>query len=438
VTCTRLLSLSLLIAAPGHASGAAPRCSRAYFPSRRAPDLVWFLGRALPDTLYAGPGPVRTSGEGPGHAGPFGTGAFRGQLVSVERLDPQAERQLGSALRAAGNRVVLVAWDYDAACRRMARVARADWIRPGTGGLYEGVLRPREFWAGDLPTLDVFTPELVPYPSGPGLAIRRFRDSTIQSASAEQMFEYLSAMPSGLRLNDIDGWDAWLQRWARDHAELAGLSPIREVVGLSHGEALRRAASYHRIRSPIAGTWRLVMTIPPGDSVVFFARTAETPISAAYDSLRSFQLGEDAVRRPPFSYDLYARFAAERASLDSAHAMDDAGTAEGYFELATAPLFESRDSTVWRGGLPVHAIPRQLFKSQGAAGLRLEGMDSLWLKDRFSRREGARFQARFVLTRDGRMRGEDRLVLNGVPLFTIRAERIEARRYPGEMVPRGP
>ena len=391
--------------------------------------MVWFLGSALPDTIYAGPGTVQIKGAGSGHAGPAGAGAYRGQLAAVERLEPQAAERLGEALRAAGNRVALVAWDYDAACALLPRVARADWVRPGTRGLYEGVLRPREYWAAGIPTLDVFAPEFVPYPWVGGIGARPGRDSSSRWATAEQLFEYLSALPAS-----FDGpgeyserSSRWMQQWAKEHPALAALEPIAGTIALSRGTDLRERASFHRIKSEIAGTWRLELTLAGGDTLVFFARTSETPISAAYDSVEVFRLPDDAPTRSPISYNLYSRFTREAASLDSLHGMDDPGTREGYFELVIEPLLRSVDSTVWRGSLPVHQIARLLFTPP---------VSPLWMQDRFSKRDGARFQGRFILTRDGRLRGEERLLRDGVPLLTIRAERMDEVRFPGERPPR--
>lgn len=470
-TALRVRALVVVVnclgAAPNSPSGAAAaRCSLRYSVVPRYAGQVWFLGSALADTVYAGPGTVAITGEGPGHAGPGGPGAFRGQLVQVERLEPRAPKEFAQAVRASGGQVVLVAWDYDAACQRLPRMARADWIRAGTRGLYQGTLRTRQEWAGRLPTLDVFAPEFVPYPSPPGLH-RQPNDATRPWASAEELFDFVAAVPTarpGASERGIEELNDWLRRWAREHPRLALLQPIAEEIGMIRGIWLKQRASYHRLKSPIAGTWRFEVTMATGDTLRFFARTTETPISAAYDSVGAFGLPDDSDMRPPVSYDLYTKFSIDAAALDSVHAIDDPGTTEGYFELVTEPLIHSRDSTVWRGGLPVHSIARRLFASlpQGVfmeylqaqrrgdstalAGLRVRGLsvlwhqlfvaDSFWMTDRFSKRDGARFQGRFVLTRDGRLRGEDQLLTDSRPLLTIRAERIDGKYYRGEMVPR--
>lgn len=457
----RMRGVLLLLAWSGHlhaAPGHAARCRlmQRYLP--RSSDNVWFLGSALPDTVFAGPGRIQSTGAGPGHAGPGGAGAFRGQLVRVTRLDPAFEQQLGPALRSSGGRMVLVGWDYDAACQRLPRVARADWMQAGRSGLFHGALRPRESWAGELPTLDVFAPEFVPYPEAPGLSDGLRRDGR-PMASPEQLFEYVTAVPAGVWSAELD---SRLQRWAKEHPQLAGLSPISEEIELMHSIELHRLASFHVIKSPIAGTWRIEVALAR-DTLRFFARTTETPLSAAYDSVKVFEFPDDAATRPPISYDLYSRFTRDAGMLDSLFAPGDSGAVEGYFELVNRPLFQSGDSTVWRGSLPAPHIARDLFaaipsglfmqylSAQRARDssifgtLRARGVsplwhelylaDSVWMADRFSKRDGARYQGRFVLSRDGQLRGEEKLLIGGALFLTVRAERISDQRYRGERLP---
>ena len=440
------------------------RCSLIYTLIPRSESTVWFLGNALPDTMDAGPGATVVVGQGPGHSSRGETGAFRGQLVQVERLEPRAAKVLDRALQESSGRMVLVPWDYDASCATLPYSARADWNPPGTPGLYHGVLRPKQFWAGKLPTLDVFTPEAVPYPFRRGF--RSLGDPSSRLATAEQVFEFVASAPAskpGSSFKNMEGVNRWMRTWARDHPALAGLSPLAEEISRNRSIDLHERASFHRIKSPIAGTWRVEVALAR-DTFRFFARTTETPVSAQYDSVGVFEYPDDAPTLPPLSYDLYTRFTRDPGMLDSLFAIGDSGAVAGYFELVTRPLFQSRDSTVWRGSLPVPRIAQQLFApissglfmeylkaqrtrdSSVLGTLRTRGLSPLWhdlyvadslrMADRFSKRDGARYQGRFVLSRNGQLRGEEKLLIGGALLLTVRAERISDQRYRGELLPR--
>ena len=442
----------------------APRCSKAFLVGARTPDRIWFLGSALPDSMYAGPGDIQPQGSGPGHAGPAGPGAFLGQLVRVERLDPQASDDLRRGVEQSGGRVLLVPWDYDAGCQTVPRVARATWVEAGRSGLFSGRLRRPAHWRNGIPILDVLTPEFEPYP----FPVDAWERDTSRQATAEELFAFVGDLPtrtgtfttSAAWEEELEQRHLWLQAWAKEHPALAALPPIRGEIAVAKDGFLRRHASYRRIKSPIAGTWELRVVLEGSDTLRFYARTAETPIQAAY-GIRGVILPEDAATRPPYSYDLMVKFARTLAELDSLHVLSDLATREGYFELVEKPVVEEADSTVWHASLPLISMAQWLLvrPPQGTAvhlaqafrtgdtiqlaRLRASGVPDRWIRLHHAdsvrvsdRSPGDRFHTRVVRRKDGSMRSEEVVMLGGIRLVTLVAERIDSIRYPRERVPR--
>lgn len=458
---TPLAALILLVARVGPAEPL--RCSLFYSVLGRSD--VWFMGTALPDTLAAGPGSVRFESDAPGHAGPGGAGSFRGQLIRVDRLPEGADTGLAAAVRDAGGRVLLVPWDYAADCRTVPRTARTDWVAANTSGLFSGHLRRREEWAGVIPTLDVHAPEFVPYPSAPGLERGQRYARERPWATADELFEAVASMPRSLPGDSTgDEFARSADRWAASHPALALLEPIAGDLGRIRGGYLRRHASFHRIRSPLAGTWRVTVALASGDTLPLYVRSAESPISAQYDTTRLVApLTADSEQRPPLAYQLYSRFSVDSGAL-TGERTDPTRTTEGYLEVVTEPVHQSGDSTVWLGALSVLSEIRRLYTRWVPAGilralweaerqgdsamarvLDASALDAisrqLMLADHSSMRQrfrgsGPRYPARFVM-RGGRMTGVETLVVNGRLLLTISAVRVDTMSYRGNRPPRG-
>ncbi len=142
------------------AASLAP-CSLVGLPITRSSDDVFFIGAALSDTLLAGAGHQKW-GTGPGHSGYGRSRKIFGQLVQIERLQGVSATRLPGGTKT----VVLVPWDYGPDCSTVVWGETARWTAPGTRGVFEATLRPRDEWVNGIPTLDVFAPDFSPYPSG--------------------------------------------------------------------------------------------------------------------------------------------------------------------------------------------------------------------------------------------------------------------------------
>ena len=150
----RILSILALGLLGGEMAGASSpaMCDQTYFRGFRTPDESGLIVRALDETVVTSdalPPFVYADWQPPGSRP-----TIRGQVVIVVRVlssDSAAVRQaLGAAKRA-----VLVPWAHDSGCEPIPWTSKPTWIKPGTGGFVAARLRPREKWAGALPTFDV-------------------------------------------------------------------------------------------------------------------------------------------------------------------------------------------------------------------------------------------------------------------------------------------
>lgn len=193
-------SAALLMSGFGGASNtsARPLCSLAPFPDARFSGVTYLLGRARPDTVFAGKGGVQPSGRS-GHSGPGAPRAVYGQLVTVDQFGGADSASLARAFKHRRSRVVLIVpWGYDASCERTYWNGSARWIRLRDPGMFTLELRPEAQWAKGMPTFDAFMADLEPYPHG--LFYQREERGTealktMPSLTAAEYFELLRALP---------------------------------------------------------------------------------------------------------------------------------------------------------------------------------------------------------------------------------------------------
>ncbi len=200
--CVRLVLVSTaigLIVAP-----AAHACSLVSPWEIRRASRLEFMGTPLPDTVLAGAG-SRTFSEQAGHFGPGTARTIYGQRVSVDRLGARARRALPAGVR----EVVLVPWDYGADCRPVPWSRSARWLPDTRSGLFAAQLRPREHWAGNVPTFDI-TPFMQPYydPS-PDSTVRDWLPRPrVRAERLLRMFDELWSLGATLDSGQVRRWTA--------------------------------------------------------------------------------------------------------------------------------------------------------------------------------------------------------------------------------------
>ena len=409
---TVLIGAALALALPAPARA----CSKAYFIGIRGPRYAHFLGVARDDTVAAGAGSVKYRTE----AGHFGRGANRaiyGQRVTVEQLGtrrPGALRALGNSVREA----ILVPWDYGGDCQPVPWSQTARWILPGTRGFFSAALRDSVDWVDGIPTFDVHTPEENPYPRALERGYTMLPPSEDAHLSAEQLLALYNVLPTFEELErDAEGALAPLRQWRRDHPEEQTRFPVPWILQIVLWEAEKHRV--RAIRSPIAGTYRVTISLPDRDSLTFFARTTLRPRSTLDALTDSPGRAEKAV-----GYYLAAQITSTLKQLprETADYRDASYGFHGSVAVVENPMVHTRDSTVWQGSFDVIGAAMNLAPP-GAFRDGLASADSiLWRLIRIHRRTYA--SGYFVRRSNGSMRYTMTEHYVGDPVLTVRAERV--------------
>jgi hypothetical protein len=179
-----------------------------------------FIGTPLPDTVFAGPG-TNTFTEAPGHFGPGTARRIYGQRVKIDRLGARARAALPANVR----EVLLVPWDYGADCRTVPWSRSARWLPEAFPGVFAARLRPREHWAGTVPTFDI-TPYMQPYrdPSPDATVRDRLPRPRVRAERLLTWFDELWALGATLESMSASAWDTRV----RADTSLAGKWPATE------------------------------------------------------------------------------------------------------------------------------------------------------------------------------------------------------------------
>jgi hypothetical protein len=233
MTMIRLLPVLISVAIADAHAATARRCSRVPIAASRAPEHTYFVGRARPDTVLAGPGEVRHT-RGPGHWGSRRVGAIHGQVVDIDSLAGHgADAPSAWFARTGVRQAIVVPWDYDSGCEPVAWGQSARWTTTAEPGFYKVRLRPEALWIGGRPVLDAFTADLDPYPHAMYYA-RGYRGTdairTGPALTAEEFFTFYRALPEHPTQSSIASTNAAIEAWTRAHPEAALKYPARELL----------------------------------------------------------------------------------------------------------------------------------------------------------------------------------------------------------------
>lgn len=223
-----LIILGLLVPRLGWA------CTISPYPSVRAAGSTHFIATATADTLHAGPGSVEFYAEGPSVGAPIRTPErpIYGQVVRISTVGGLASDTLQALADSGHLEAVIVPWAYGMHCRTTAWSLSARWVEPGATGFYVGRLRPREQWVGGRPTFDVGGYSM-PYPHGSFIRryLRRWTDPGEKALDVAEFHALYEALPLNEEL-ERDPRRALrpLQRWEREHPELARRAPAADIL----------------------------------------------------------------------------------------------------------------------------------------------------------------------------------------------------------------
>jgi hypothetical protein len=386
------------------------------------------LGVATPDTVLAGHGAVE-AGTGPGHWGPGGERPIHGQLIRVERFGGADSTTLARAFGEAGNRdVVIVPWDYDPACRTAIWSRGARWVPLDRPGTFTVRLRPRSHWAQGIPTFDAFMADIEPYPLGVFFQ-RGYRGTdalqTQPSLTAAQYLELYRALPNGQMLrDDPEGAAELVAAWERANPELAATYPAPQIL-----DGVRWAVRSRLVRlqldgiePPLAGTYRLTLSVPDEEERTFHARTRARPTSAM--TLDPRQRDPD-LREPPRRPDGYSLLAAGGSTLDALPTecqQDRRISQDGYMYVVDPPLRPGQLRNQWVGKIDITLLARQF--AADSALVRFARAESTESFQRYRAGLPREMPARFTRLPDGTVRVEQTITLEDGRAVTVRGERI--------------
>lgn len=412
---TGVAAAAVALVAAAHAPAVAARCSLIPFPAPRPDGWVYALATPTSDTLRATPGAMLLEGVGApgaeGHAGGRDESPdFAGQILTLERVDLRDPGRL-----AGHDRMLVVPWDYDPACRPLPWTGAALAWPVGRTGVYQLALRPDSLWVDGTPTADVLnvraqgyergalTPRLV---GGPG------------ALDAEQLLDLFTHVPwrsevDALGLDALAPLDAWSARTG-----LADQVPADFIVRSTRYAADRAEQRLHP--AEVAGTWRVMVELPSGSSHELFVRTARRPSGAA-------RLTADDPT-PSDGYDLDFWFARTRAHLDSLASGASPGRGVGSIRKGEWPIEVQRVDDPhrlgarWSGRLQTWQLEHFLPDVPEAVELtRLQRNDyrAMWEQG-----VGRGPNTTFIVDDDGGLRFETRWPIPDGGEVVLRGERI--------------
>lgn len=342
-----LLATAVLASSPAHA------CSKGTFSTSLGDSQAFFTAQATADTLLAGAGGV-SYGSGGGHYGRTDRQAIYGQLARVDQLGGPAARLLPQGTR----EVVVVPWDYDAACRPLAWGQSARWVSPGTRGFYIASLRAPEHWVTGKPTFDLHNPGHLPY-TGTERIREMGRDTAISSLlSPSQVFDLYQALPTADEVAERKAEAlGTLRRWVQAHPELAQRPPAEMLLSWVLSSVAR--AELKEVNHPTLGTWRFRLQVPGDSTHTFYARTEAYPTNRWTPSrTRPDPVSGQLQLAPAEGYSFLVAVSDDLGSLPEA--VQARNYKQAYIYSLAFPNSSGANRAVWRGWLEPSLL-RQAF-----------------------------------------------------------------------------
>ena len=397
-----LVPLLLPLLAAGLARpGAAGACSVILYPPWK--NATYFLATPSADTALAGGLPPQT--DDPERVVRDSGRPVYGQAVRLLRVGGDSLALLEPLLARGAAEAVLVPWENDPACRPAPWRRSFRWAEPGKTGLYRASLRDRAHWVDGRPTFDVFFAGAEPYPRTTA-ALQPGR----RHLSPEELFALYAILPTHREI-DADPGRAYapLLRWARANPEAALRYPADDMVS-NAVESLHRD-SLRGFRSPLAGTYRVTLSVPGRRDVRLTLRAGDVAGPWAYD------------RGRPDSVDELLRTAARGYSLAAMVSTPGGWRSQTALNVLGGPAAGPRGERVWRGRLdvpwPDPNAPAEVRQALQAFRGMLDGRPEGWSP------------ATIRLGRDGRVTFEQALERDGRVVARVRGERISADVRPG-------
>lgn len=330
-------------------------CSKSGFSGVRHVREAHFIAVATSDTVLAGTGNVKYV-LAPGDLGPRGDRTVYGQLVRVERIGGLASR----LFRQGVSEVVVVPWDYRADCRPVPWTRSSVWLQPNERGLITATLRDSAFWANGIPTFDVHTPDMTPYPQRVEQQLRLRNVKSDMLMSIDDVFLLMNILPDERELSDsAEKAVEPLFQWARANPEMARRYPAVQALGRARYAV--NTARLRRIKSPLVGTYRISFRIGDGPVRSFYARSQAVPVSTWTNLLGPEPQADDPtlVVQPP-GYYLQVTGAIELTELPQTCVADSVpkNFRDGYIAVLDTPPLQVKEGLQWRAKVELELLGR--------------------------------------------------------------------------------
>jgi hypothetical protein len=239
----------------------ARRCSRGQLPPLPPvmPEVTLLVAVPLPDTVLAGAGGVRYTLRA-GHAGrPDGDRPVHGQRFRVDDVRGAASTELERIFATTGSRdVVLVPWDYDAACFASLWGSSFRWLEGDDEVFLALALRPRAQWAAGRPTFDVHAAGLAPYGHARYAKLHgRAAIGRDDMLTPGELLELLTSFPLALWERGRTTREGVLARWRDAHPALARKYPanlLASDIGIEPASPNWRPLGPPSSRQPMRST----------------------------------------------------------------------------------------------------------------------------------------------------------------------------------------
>lgn len=400
-------SMAALLAAAAFAARApSPEaCQTGRLLGVRAP--LFAVATALEDTVLAGPGPIRyPAGD------TTALQSIHGQRFRLDALGGDVPAWLDGEVTEA----VLVPYGWE--CRETWRWRESRWAQPGLQVFVDLNLRPREMWAGGLPTFDVEVVHDV-YPE----SYTRYVDTADNLLTPTQVFALTRVLPTYDQVEAApDSAYGPLLAWARANPGLAARFPASHALAEANDWLQPCHPAYNP--HPVAGTYRATLVVEGRDTLTTYLQTSASGYPMCPPPLPPLR---EAVLRPRLADTarLYVFGAPDTATIlviNNAHFRGGGRCGAGTFDVANRPVPGGPPS--WDAQFNDAMLP-SCFPDRPEVRRATEAIYAAYVA-------GARANGpgRFRETAEGGMTFEQTWRANGRVVLRMNATRVSARTLP--------
>ena len=396
-------------------------CSKVGFVGIRLDRDAHFVAVPTPDTAFTGAGTVKYVVT-PGHFGPQRDRPIYGQIVRVEKMGGVASRLVPQGV----SEVVVVPWDYGADCTPAPWTRSSVWLPPNERGLITATLRDRTYWAQGLPTFDVHTPHMQPYPQRAAQQMRRRNPSPDTLMSVEDVFSLMEILPEERQLADsAEHAVEPLFHWARTNPDLAHRFPAAAALYRARFSVIN--ARVRRIKSPLVGTYRISFRMNEGLERTFYARSRAIITDHWSNLLDPPPQPDDPtiVIQPP-GYYLRVTGALDPTALPGACQpdIDPKDYKDGYIAILDQPPLKTSEGLQWLGKVELNLLERMFREDTALHQFAKEAFQADYERVRKGVPRTDDLPARFTQAASGAIRFEQTVALAEARRIVMRGERI--------------